>query len=42
MPDLPDLIPLDEAQARVLEDVTALPSEVVDIADAPGRAPGPG
>ena len=36
MPDLPDLIPLDEAQARVLEDVTALPSEVVDIADAPG------
>ena len=36
MPDLPDLIPLDEAQARVLEGVTALPSEVVDIADAAG------
>jgi molybdenum cofactor synthesis domain-containing protein len=36
MPDLPDLVPLDEAQARVLADVTALPSEVVAIADAAG------
>ena len=36
MPDLPDLVPLDEAQARVLDGVTALPSEVVDLADASG------
>ncbi len=36
MADLPDLVPLDQAQARVLEDVTALPAEVVDIADASG------
>lgn len=36
MTDLPDLVPLDQAQARVLEDVTALPAEVVDIADASG------
>ena len=36
MPDLPDLVPLDLAQARVLEGVTALPAEVVDLADAAG------
>ena len=36
MPDLPDLIPLDEAQRRVLEGATALPPETVDLADAAG------
>ncbi|MCJ7710897.1 MAG: molybdopterin molybdenumtransferase MoeA, partial [Chloroflexi bacterium] len=36
MADLPDLVPLDQAQARVLEDVMALPAEIVDIADASG------
>ncbi len=36
MTDLPDLVPLGEAQDRVLEDVAPLPSEVVDIADASG------
>jgi molybdopterin molybdotransferase len=36
MPDLPDLVPLDAAQARVLDGITALPSGVVDIADAAG------
>ena len=36
MPDLPDLVPLEVAQARVLDDVTPLPAEVVDIADARG------
>ena len=36
MPDLPDLIPLDEAQRRVLDGVSALPAEVVDLADAAG------
>jgi len=36
MPDLPDLLPLEKAQTRVLEGVTALPAEIVDIADASG------
>ena len=36
MPDLPDLVPLDVAQARVLDGVTALPPEVVDLAHASG------
>jgi molybdopterin molybdotransferase len=36
MPDLPDLLPLEGAQTRVLEGVTALPAEIVDIADASG------
>ena len=36
MPDLPDLIPLDEAQRRVLEGIGTLPVEVVDLADAGG------
>ncbi len=37
MRDIPDLMPLDEAQGRVLDGVVALPSEVVGIADAGGR-----
>ncbi len=36
MPDLPDLVPLDAAQRRVLDGVTPLPAEVVDLADAAG------
>lgn len=36
MPDLPDLIPLDIAQARVLQGVEALPASLVDLADAAG------
>jgi molybdenum cofactor synthesis domain-containing protein len=36
VPDLPDLIPLDEAQRRVLEGIGTLPVEVVDLADAGG------
>ena len=36
MPDLPDLIPLETAQARVLDGVAALPSISVDLADAGG------
>ena len=36
MPDLPDLIPLDAAQLRVLGDVEPLPAAVVDLADAAG------
>ena len=34
--ELPDLIPLDEAQARVLHGVAALPAIDVDLADAAG------
>jgi len=36
MPDLPDLIPLEIAQAHVLDGVTALPAETVGLADASG------
>ena len=36
MPDLPDLIPLDEAQRRVLDGIEALPAEGVSLADAAG------
>ena len=36
MPDLPDLIPLEEAQRRVLEGVGALPAVTVAVADAAG------
>ncbi len=36
MPDLPDLIPLDDAQRRVLGDVDPLPAAIVDLADAAG------
>jgi molybdopterin molybdotransferase len=36
MPDLPDLVPLEAAQTRVLEGVTPLPAEIVDLADAAG------
>lgn len=36
MPDLPDLIPLGEAQRRVLDSIEALPAESVDLADAAG------
>ncbi len=35
-PDLPDLIPLPEAQRRVLEGIGPLPAETVDLADAGG------
>ncbi len=37
MADLPDLLPLAEAQRRVLDGVSALPTEVVGIAEAGGR-----
>ena len=37
MPKLPDLIPLAEAQARVLDGVEPLPPETVDLAEASGR-----
>jgi molybdopterin molybdotransferase len=36
MPDLPDLIPLAEAQRRVLDGIEALPGEVVDLAGVAG------
>jgi molybdenum cofactor synthesis domain-containing protein len=36
VPDLPDLIPLSEAQRRVFEGVEPLPAEVIDLADAGG------
>ena len=36
MPDLPDLIPLAEAQRRVFDGVEPLPVESVDLADAAG------
>ncbi len=36
MPDLPDLIPLEEAQRRVLDGVAALPAATVALADAAG------
>ncbi len=36
MPDLPDLIPLEIAQAHVLDGVTPLPADAVDLADASG------
>jgi molybdopterin molybdotransferase len=36
MPDLPDLIPLDVAQRRVLDGIEALPAEGVNLADAAG------
>lgn len=36
MPDLPDLIPLEIAQAHVLDGVTPLPTEAVDLAGASG------
>lgn len=35
-PELPDLIPLDEAQRRVLDGVSPLPAVTVDLADADG------
>ena len=38
MPDLPDLIPLDEARRRVLDGIEALPPVSVDLADAAGLA----
>ena len=38
MPDLPDLIPLDEARRRVLDGIEALPAIAVDLADAAGLA----
>ena len=38
MPDLPDLIPLDEARRRVLDGIEALPAVTVDLADAVGLA----
>jgi molybdopterin molybdotransferase len=34
--DLPDLIPLDEAQRRVLDGIDALPADTVDLAEAAG------
>ena len=37
MTDLPDLLPLAEAQRRVLDKVEALPAETVEIAAAGGR-----
>ncbi len=36
MPDLPDLIPLAEAQRRVLDGIGTLPVEVLDLAEAAG------
>ena len=36
MPDLPDLIPLADAQARVLDGVEPVPAEVVDLVGAAG------
>ena len=38
MPDLPDLIPLDEARRLVLDGIDALPAVTVDLADAAGLA----
>jgi molybdopterin molybdotransferase len=35
--DLPDLIPLEEAQRRVLDGVAPLPTITVSLADAPGH-----
>jgi molybdenum cofactor synthesis domain-containing protein len=37
MPDLPDLIPLADAQRRVFDGIEPLPVETVDLADAAGR-----
>jgi molybdenum cofactor synthesis domain-containing protein len=37
MPDLPDLLPLAEAQRRILDGVMALPPELVSIDQASGR-----
>jgi len=37
MTDLPDLLPLAEAQRRILDGVAALPAELVAIAEASGR-----
>jgi molybdopterin molybdotransferase len=37
VPELPDLIPLEEAQRRVLEGVVPLPAELLPLADAAGR-----
>ncbi len=37
MPDLPDLLPLAEAQRRVLEGIAPLPAERVAIGEASGR-----
>jgi len=36
MPDLPDLIPLADAQRRVLDRIEALPAEAVGLAEAAG------
>ncbi len=36
VPDLPDLIPLEEAQRRVLDGVVPLPAEMVGLADVAG------
>jgi molybdenum cofactor synthesis domain-containing protein len=37
MADLPDLIPLGEAQRRVLDGIETLPAETLDLAEAGGR-----
>ncbi len=37
MPDLPDLIPLADAQRRVFDGIEPLPVETVDLAHAAGR-----